>query len=74
MATVGFNGFMQNLEVHMERLKFAATSGDALLDLTVLLLTGKGPPSMREFFSTSGRLSERVRILCSSSIASLMLI
>ncbi|KAF8337366.1 anaphase-promoting complex, cyclosome, subunit 4-domain-containing protein [Cantharellus anzutake] len=47
---------------HLENILAAhgdATSGDALLDLTVLLLTGKGPPSIREFFSSGGRLSER---------------
>lgn len=53
---------------HLERVK-AAHGGDeilsdALFDLNLLLLTGKGPHSVREFFSSGGRLQERVRSLC----------
>lgn len=32
-----------------------------MYDLITLLLTGRAPPSVREFFSSGGRLSERVR-------------
>ncbi|KAF9509349.1 hypothetical protein BS47DRAFT_1396967 [Hydnum rufescens UP504] len=47
---------------HLEEMQAAhgdGVNGDALLDLTTLLLTGRSPHSLREFFSSGGRLSER---------------
>jgi anaphase-promoting complex subunit 4 len=70
----GASGLGEKWLKHLEGMQAAHGdgSGDALFDLTALLLTGRAPHSLREFFSSGGRLSERVSYCSAFNLAAVV--